>query len=52
MCCYLIARIVIRNRELYKQYEAGFDEVFARYKGEVVVDDHPAPLEGSPRGRR
>ena len=47
MNCYFIANITIRDKEEYKRYEDGFDEVFARYSGKVVVvDDSPAILEG------
>ena len=47
MSCYFIANITIRDRKEYKIYEDGFDEIFARYRGKVVVvDDSPAILEG------
>jgi uncharacterized protein (DUF1330 family) len=47
MSCYFVAHITIHDRAEYKLYEDGFDEIFARYKGEVVaVDDHPKLLEG------
>ncbi len=49
MSCYFVAKLDIHDRSLYAKYEAGFDEIFARYEGEVVaVDDLPTPLEGSP----
>lgn len=49
MSCYFVARLAIHDRELYRRYEAGFDEIFARYDGQVVaVDDEPIALEGSP----
>jgi len=51
--CYFIARIRIHNREEYARYEAGFDEVFARYRGELVAaDNHPTVLEGVCRDSR
>ncbi len=47
MSCYFVANISIRDREEYGKYEEGFDEIFARYTGNVVaVDDSPATLEG------
>ena len=47
MSCYFIANITIYDREEYKRYEDGFDGVFARYEGKVVVvDDLPTTLEG------
>lgn len=47
MSSYFIAQINIHNREEYKKYEDGFDEIFAKYHGKVlVVDDSPAVLEG------
>jgi uncharacterized protein (DUF1330 family) len=49
MSCYFIAQLTIHDRALYAKYEAGFDEIFARYEGKVVaVDDNPVALEGSP----
>lgn len=47
MSCYFIAQIRIRDKEKYRNYEEGFDEIFANYRGEVVaVDDSPSLLEG------
>lgn len=47
MSSYFIAQIKIHDPDEYGKYLRGFDEVFARYKGEVlVVDDSPAVLEG------
>jgi uncharacterized protein (DUF1330 family) len=46
--CYFIAQIRIHDREEYRLYEEGFDEIFAKYNGEVIaVDDHPPVLEGA-----
>jgi uncharacterized protein (DUF1330 family) len=47
MSCYFIAQINIHDSEKYQEYLDGYDEVFARYKGEVVaVDDDITVLEG------
>jgi len=48
MSAYFVAQITIRDDSAYQKYLDGFDEVFARFDGEVVaVDDQPAVLEGS-----
>lgn len=48
MSCFLIAQINIHNQTEYDKYLEGFDEVFSRFKGEVlVVDDQVTILEGS-----
>jgi uncharacterized protein (DUF1330 family) len=53
MSSYYIALIDIHDRERYEQYLDGYDEVFARYKGEVVaVDTEPRVLEGNWPARR
>jgi uncharacterized protein (DUF1330 family) len=53
MSTYFIAQILIHDREEYGVYEEGFDEVFARYEGKVIlVDDHPTVLEGEFRYSR
>ncbi len=47
MSCYFIAQINIADRDEYKKYEDGFDEIFAKYKGIVVaVEEDPVVLEG------
>ncbi len=47
MSCYFIARITIHDRETYRKYEEGFDEIFEKYRGLVVcVDEDPVVLEG------
>ncbi|UCC30992.1 MAG: DUF1330 domain-containing protein [Phycisphaerales bacterium] len=47
MSAYFIAQITIHDHERYKRYLDGFDAVFARHTGEVVVvDDSPTILEG------
>lgn len=47
MSVYLIAQIEIHDRNEYDQYEAGFLEIFLKYKGEIlVVDEDPNILEG------
>ena len=53
MSCYFIAQIAIHDRKEYKLYLDGFDEIFKRYDGKVlVVDDAPVVLEGRLRHRR
>jgi len=45
--CYVIAQINIHDREVYRRYEEGFDEIFGKYRGVVVlVDEDPIILEG------
>jgi uncharacterized protein (DUF1330 family) len=53
MTAYFIAQINIEDSEQYQRYLAGYDEVFGRYKGEVLaVDDDVSVLEGEwPYGR-
>ena len=47
MSAYFIAQISIYDPDIYEKYLAGFDKVFACYKGEViVVDEEPEVLEG------
>lgn len=47
MACYLVAQINVRDREGYKQYLDGFDEVFREYKGIIIAaDTAPQVLEG------
>lgn len=47
MSVYFIAGLRVHDPALYDQYLEGFDAVFARYEGEVVlVDQAPAVLEG------
>ena len=47
MSSYFIAQIKVHDQEEYDKYLAGYDEVFARYQGKViVVDDDPTVLEG------
>jgi len=48
MSCYFVAQIKIHNPEGYQKYLDGYDEVFARYLGQVVaVGDSPIVLEGT-----
>lgn len=53
MSVYFIALIDIHDPARYETYLAGFDEVFERFRGEVVaVEDEPRVLEGDwPAGR-
>ncbi len=47
MSVYFIAGLRIHDAALYDRYLEGFDAVFDRYEGEVVlVDEAPAVLEG------
>jgi uncharacterized protein (DUF1330 family) len=47
MPTYIIAQIDIRDRERYSEYEAGFVEIFSRYRGQILsVDESPRVLEG------
>jgi len=47
MTCYLIAQINVRDREGYKKYLEGFDEVFKDYDGAILAaDKEPEVLEG------
>ena len=44
---YLIAQIEITDRDAYAKYEAGFMEIFQRYKGKILsVDENIGVLEG------
>ena len=53
MSSYFIALINIHDPARYERYLAGFDEVFEKFQGEViVVEDNPRVLEGKwPVGR-
>lgn len=53
MSTYFAALIDIHDPERYARYLDGFDQVFQRYRGEVVaVEDSPRVLEGEwPAGR-
>ena len=47
MSIYIVARINIRDRAEYANYEAGFLEVFSRYAGKMLsVEEAPEVLEG------
>jgi len=47
MPVYVIAQITITDRARYGEYEAGFPEVFAKYRGELLaVDESPRLIEG------
>lgn len=47
MSVYIMANIAIADREPYSEYEAGFAEIFARYRGEILaVSDEPRIIEG------
>ena len=47
MTCYLIAQINVHDREEYRKYLEGFDEVFKDYDGAILAaDKEPVVLEG------
>ena len=47
MSVYAVAQINITDRDRYSQYEAGFLQVFAKFRGELIaVDDDPEAIEG------
>ena len=48
MPTYIVAQIDIRDRDRYSKYEAGFVEIFLKYRGRILsVDEDPQVLEGS-----
>lgn len=47
MPVYIVANIRITDRTEYDQYQAGFMEIFAKYRGELLaVSDAPEVIEG------
>ncbi len=47
MAAYFIAQINFRDKAGYQKYLEGFDSIFAKFTGEVLlVEDHPVVLEG------
>ena len=47
MSAYIIGLIDIHDRDEYNQYQAGFREIFSKYRGEIlVVEETPTVLEG------
>lgn len=53
MAVYIIGKIQIRDREVYRSYEEGFLPIFMKYKGEVLAaDDNVEVLEGNWGGGR
>ncbi len=47
MTVYIIAKLVISDRDTYRKYADGFMEVFNRYPGKLLaVDEDPQVLEG------
>ncbi len=47
MAAYLVAQLVIHDRDAFSQYEAGFMDVFSQYGGKILaVDEAPEKLEG------
>lgn len=48
MTAYVLATITINDRTGYAEYEAGFLEIFQRFKGRMLsVDESPTLLEGT-----
>lgn len=47
MACFIIAQIDIHDRDAYRAYLDGYDEIFAKYRGRVlIVEEKPTVLEG------
>jgi uncharacterized protein (DUF1330 family) len=47
MTAYFVAQINIFDQDKYNQYLAGYNEIFDKYKGQVIaVDDDATVLEG------
>jgi uncharacterized protein (DUF1330 family) len=47
MPVYIVAEVTIDDRAEYARYEAGFMEIFQRYRGELLaVDEAPRVIEG------
>lgn len=47
MAHYLVAKLVIHDRDVYQTYSDRFMEVFAQYHGKMLaVDENPNILEG------
>lgn len=47
MPVYILASIAVSDWDEYAKYQAGFMDVFARYRGEVLaVSDAPVVVEG------
>jgi uncharacterized protein (DUF1330 family) len=48
MAHYFVAQIKINDHDEYGKYLDKFDDIFSKYKGEVLaVDESPVLLEGS-----
>lgn len=48
MSVYLMAQITIHDRAGYSVYEAGFMQVFEKFRGRLLaVDEEPETLEGA-----
>jgi uncharacterized protein (DUF1330 family) len=48
MAVYVLANVVIRNREEYEKYTGAFWPILSKHGGEILsVQDHPQILEGS-----
>ncbi len=35
MSVYIVAQLVIKDRDIYKQHELGFAEIFSKYSGKL-----------------
>ena len=47
MSVYIVASIAVSDWEEYGKYQAGFLEIFSRYRGELLaVSDEPRVIEG------
>src|SRR5215213_4375468 len=48
MSVYVIAQILITDRDLYNKYQARFLEVFSKFKGQLLAaDENPQIIEGN-----
>lgn len=47
MSVYIVASIAVQDWEEYGRYQAGFLDIFAKYRGELLaVSDEPRVIEG------
>ena len=47
MSVYIVASIAVRDWEEYGKYQAGFLDIFTKYRGELLaVSDEPQVIEG------
>lgn len=47
-CAYIVANLVVEDRERYREYEKGFFAIFRKHGGEFLTfDDAPFTFEGA-----